>query len=416
MRIQMRTDRPGVTIPIVAVMLLGILGILGLAIDLGMAYTAHAEAQRVADASALAGASAYLDYVDPYMAVGDAGLRARDFAARNTVRNQPVDTVNDLLVEVLPAEQKVRVSVQRTGLPTWFAALLGVDSLAVSAKAAAAALNDGSAKCVKPWAVMDLWREGDGTPGSCGQDTDCDGWWDDGEQWEYDPASGDYYERAEQVGDPAPATGYGSSARDGRTGDGVQDDWGREINLKSPDPNSEYVPSPGVFLPWRMPEDDGTFGAGAADYRNNISTCNNATIYLSDDDGDPADWNQYPLELGNMVGPTFQGVRDLIAEDPGARWDESTQSVVGSAWGETTGNNQPWLASPRVMVVGLINPDQIVGSGAADIHFNNFAMLFLEEQQGMQDAVTARFLYYVNGAGDTGTATGSLVKTLRLVE
>jgi hypothetical protein len=423
MRFRLRTDREGVALAIVAVMMVGLLAIVSLAIDLGMAYTAHAEAQRVADASALAGAAAFLDYSDPYLAVGDADAHAREYAGRNVVRNQLVDPVADVVVEVYPADELVRVSVRRTGLGTWFARFLGVDELTVSAVAAAKADNAGVATCLKPWAVMDLWKEGPpGIDGSCGQDTDCDGWWDEGEEWVYEPpeAGGeDYYDRADHVGDPAPATGYGSAARNGTTGDGVTNDWGRLMTLKSPDPKDEYVPNPGVFLPWRLPLEDGTMSSGAMDYRDNIANCNPTPVALSDPDAPSDEWHEYPLELGNMVGPTFHGVQDLIAQDPDAYWDETTHSVRGSDWGETLeGGSRPWLNSPRVIKIGLIEPDEIVGSGMDEIKFNNFALLFIEDQESMHAPVQARFLYYVagDGHGGTGATTGPLVKWFRLVE
>lgn len=403
----LRVDRAGAALPLVAVMLLGILGVLSFAIDLGMAYTARAEAQRVADAAALAGASAYLDYVDPYMAQAEVEVRAKEYAAINSVRNQPVDTVNDLTVEILPAESKVRVGVWRRGLPTWFARLLGIDDITVSAMAAAAAVNAGSAKCVRPWAIMDMWREGGGATG-CGQDAGCDGWWDEGEEWTFDPTE-DVYQQAESIGDPD-ATGYGSAARDGL--DGITNDRGRQITVKAQDPNSDFVVNPGTFLPWQMPDGDGGYSTGAAAYRTNIEVCNEESVFLSDDASDPDGMYEYPLEFGNMVGPTSQGVRELIQQDPGASWNESGGGFIeGSAF--------PGLDSPRVIIVGLVDPEQLIGSGSdrpTHVRFNNFAMLFLEEQAGTQAPVVARFLYYVNGAGDAGPATGPLVKTLRLIE
>lgn len=401
-----RVDRAGAALPLVAVMLLGILAVLSLAIDLGMAYTARTEAQRVADASALAGASAYLDWVDPYMAGPDAEIRAKEYAAINDVRNQAVDTANDLSVEFLPAQSTVRVSVWRRGLPTWFARLLGIDAITVSAVAAAAAVNAGSAKCVRPWAIMDMWKEQGGE--SCGQDANCDGWWDEGEEWAFDPTQ-DHYEQAQSIGDQN-ATGYGSAARDGL--DGITNDRGRQITVKAQDPNSEFVVNPGTFLPWQMPDGDGDYMTGAADYRTNIEVCNENPVFLSDDATDPDGMYEYPLEFGNMVGPTFQGVRELIQQDPGAYWDPS-----GS--GSIQGSDFPGLDSPRVIIVGLVDPEQLIGSGSdrpTHVRFNNFAMLFLEEQAGTQAPVVARFLYYVNGAGETGPTTGPLVKTLRLIE
>ena len=43
--------------------------------------------------------------------------------------------------------------------------------------------------------------------------------------------------------------------------------------------------------------------------------------------GRPAD-----QEPGNKVGPTIQGMEELIARDPSARWDDTTNRVVDSAF------------------------------------------------------------------------------------
>ncbi len=407
-------EREGAALAIVAVMMVALLSVVALAVDLGMAYTARAETQRVADASALAGASAYLDFLDPYDAVPEARQRAYEYVLRNVVRNQPVDTAQDVNVEVMPDRESVRVWVQRPNLGTWFARFLGVDQLTVSAAATAQAMSAGSAKCLKPWALMDLWHEATQDDGNR--------WWDEGETWEYDPASGDSYTPTSAIGEndagaTTGATGYGSGFRNDPFSN-VQNDWGRQIHIKAPDPNSEYVPNPGVFLPWRVGADD----SGADDYRTNIRECNLETIFLSDNDP-TTDHDQYSVETGNMVGPTFQGVRDLIGQDPNAQWVSETDTegnltgyVSGSTYGGSL-DDTSWMESPRVIKVAMIDPDQIVGSGMQEVEFNNFALLFLEEQTSMHDDVTARFLYYVDGSGGAvGPTTSPLVKIIRLIE
>ena len=55
--------------------LVALLAIVALAVDLGMAYSAHAEAQRTADAAALAAASAFRDLIDVAEAVPEAERR-----------------------------------------------------------------------------------------------------------------------------------------------------------------------------------------------------------------------------------------------------------------------------------------------------------------------------------------------------
>jgi hypothetical protein len=167
------------------------------------------------------------------------------------------------------------------------------------------------------------------------------------------------------------------------------------------------VATPGIFMPWQVPVDPsqtpckGGFGGGATAYRNNICSCNNTPVEL----GTP-----YPLEPGNMRGPTFQGVGELIKEDPNAYWDQASQSVKNSIYGSG------WMSSPRVVKLAMFAPGQITKSGMQSITFNNFGLMFIEAQPKQQDPVTGRFLFYVSGTDAPGGNTGSLVKTLKLVK
>ena len=62
-----------------------------------------------------------------------------------------------------------------------------------------------------------------------------------------------------------------------------------------------------MYYSWTMPG-----GTGGDWYRENIAQCNTTLVHLDQ-----------PIiqEPGNMVGPTNQGVDDLIALDPNAYWD-----------------------------------------------------------------------------------------------
>ena len=89
--------------------------------------------------------------------------------------------------------------------------------------------------------------------------------------------------------------------------------------------------------------------------------------------------------------------------------------------GTVTGSNKAnWVDSPRVIKVGLFDPNQILtfGNGSnATVTFNNIALFFLEGivGNGNQAAVQGRFLYYAKGSGG-GPVTGPLVRVLRLVQ
>ena len=398
-------ERGGV-LALMAVALVVLLGMAALAVDLAMAFSARAEAQRVADAAALAGGSAFLD-LSPTLAEPVAHDRAYEYSIQQAIRGEAVDS-SEVTIQVIPDSMKVRVWVNRTGLATWFARILGVDALDVGAMAAAQASAAGAATCVKPFAVPDVWYEPPEYAG--GDDTDGDKVWEEGEDWTLGDDPGERYQRFDLTNpDDLNATGYGSRLRS----DYVQD-YGRDMVIKVSDPNSDFQMYPGIFYPFRMPEDnsrpgcDGGPGAtgdsGGAVYRNNICECNSNPIDL----GTP-----YPVEPGNMIGPTFQGIGDLISNDPDAEWDPSTNSVTGSAWENTEGG---WMSSPRVIKIALFDPTQMTGGGMQDLTFNNIALMFLEDQRSPRDPIVGRFLYFANGSGGGGPTSGSLVLYLRLVE
>ncbi|NNK64437.1 MAG: Tad domain-containing protein, partial [Gemmatimonadetes bacterium] len=367
------------------------------------AFTARSEAQRVADAAALAGGSAYLDFLAAD-ATQPATDRAYDYALRNTVRNVDVDS-SEVQVQVIPDSMKVRVTITRATIPTWFARILGIDDVDVAARAAAQAFQAGEALCLKPFAVPDLWHDVDDDLAPPNR------MWDPGEEWEFGSDSGDYYQAWGGPDESPYDTGYGSEWR------GPGRDFGRAVQIKLSDPNSEYQLEPSIFLPWRIPEDPnqgtcdrgggGGNDAGAAAYRRNICACNNSPVEI----GQP-----YPIEPGNMIGPTNQGVDELMAEDPNAYWDPGfgTQGGIRNSDFGPDGS----FAGPRVIKVGLFDPTQLTSPGMQDIVFNNFALFFLEGQNSQRDPVRARFLYFAGGSGEGsgGPNLGTLVLYLRLVE
>jgi hypothetical protein len=401
-------NRQGGTLAMVAVCMVAILGMSALAVDLAAGYAWRAEAQKIADSGALAGGSAFLDLPDAE-AVPEARNRAYEYALQHTIKGVQVDS-SELTVEVIEAERKVRVTVRRTGLPVWFSRVLGFDSLDVAALAAAQAVAAGAARCLKPIALPDLWTDAD-------QD-DGDNVWEPGEDWEYGSDPNDRYQRWDGPGDPdgTSATGYGSDARNDLDGD-----YGRSVQIKATDPQSEFNFEPGIFFPWRLPPDPnmeecdkgggGSNDAGAATYRQNICSCNVSPIQLD---------TPYELQPGNMVGPTYQGVSELIDEDPDVYWEPNANSGQGGPARPDPNAPSGWedlgTGTSRVVKIALFDPTQITASGMQTIEFNNFALMFLEAQANPQAPVVARFMYFASGEESTGPTQGSLVRYLRLVE
>jgi hypothetical protein len=379
-------SRKGAALVLAAVAMVTVGAVAAVAIDLGMLYKARSDAQRAAEAAALAGASAFVDFAstDP-QAVDSADARARRFAETNTILNQAIAPGEVQGVQVLPDSHKVRVVVGRAQVSTWFARMLGVNSVPINARAAAIAAPAGGGNCVKPIGVPDTWREGT-------QDLNNDQLEEDGENWSYTPGPDTYDPGNPDT--PSSGTGYGSNVRDDGT---FINDLGRPISLKLPDP-SNPVPQlgPRQFIPFAIT------GNNPNDYRPDLAGCNPNGVQL----GTP--YNVLPADP-QIPNSTQEVVDSLIALDPGAQWNPVTQTIDGS-------NSSDWRNSPRTIQIGLFNPGQL-GPGQSQVTFNNIGLMFLEGYDPATNTLTGRFLYFASGSGDLNNPnSGTLVKRLRLVE
>jgi hypothetical protein len=124
--------------------------------------------------------------------------------------------------------------------------------------------------------------------------------------------------------------------------------------------------------------------------------------------GGTPNWSQ-----GSATGQARQGIGYLIGLDPGAVWNQTNQKVENSAYGD-------WTKSPRVIIVGLMDPIYIQGNSTnvkpdQGAVFNNFARIFLEEDPGNTDNIKGIFLGFAPGGGD-GEVSGTLVKQLQLIQ
>jgi Putative Flp pilus-assembly TadE/G-like len=361
------------------------LGTVGaLAIDLAMLYRARGDAQRAAEAAALAGASAFVDYavVDPVV-TDSADTRARGYAESNAILNQAVLPAEVQDVQVVLDSQKVRVTVARPKIGTWFARLIGVDSVAIGASAAAVAEHAGNGKCVKPFAVPDTWDEG-------AQDANGDNLENGGEAWSYTPGDDTY--APGNPDEPLVGSGYGSALRG--------TDYGRQVGLILPD-GVTPITGPNQFRPFSA---DRVTPYNAAEYRQAIETCDQNDVNFTE---------SYPLISGQPTAETQEGVQALIDMDPPAVWDPVTQTIQNSDYPD-------WRASPRVVKIGLFDPGQL-GPAQTEVTFNNLGMMFLEKFEddpvtGLP-TLTGRIFYFSSGTGDPeDDLHGTLVKRLRLVE
>jgi Flp pilus assembly protein TadG len=157
------TDERGATAAFVAVAIVMMLGMVALAVDLGMLLGARTDSQRVADAAALAGAASFITLPnDPD--------RPRDWAIEYAAKNTVQGTVADVRaedVDVLMTEKKVRVRVRNitargNAVRTIFARVLGWDEVNIGTVAAAeASTAEKTTLCPIPLALPDRWLDGD---------------------------------------------------------------------------------------------------------------------------------------------------------------------------------------------------------------------------------------------------------------
>lgn len=376
--VRLRRDRRGSVLMLTAISLVAILGTVALAVDVGLLYSARGEAQKAADAAALAGAGNFLAVPDDGAAAGQV---AETIGELNTVRERGVEIEppEDVVVDL--AAKRVTVTVRRiaargNAVPAFFARIFGLAGIDVAATATAEAVPVGSVGCVKPFAPPDAFKDVNGNG-------------------RYDPGN-DYYDTEE--------TGYGSDfrnttpANNGMDPNGTiyQNDFGRPVVLKEGVPGEVLTPS--QYFPITLPLPQGGFTEGAADYRDAIANCRSAVIDIGD---------AIPTEPGRMVGPTRQGMLDLIALDPNANWNPGADGPTGSSY-------EPWRSSPRVIHIPLFDPRKAPGSGRKDIEVANVTAFWVERMQG--NDVVGRFLFASGAPGGSGSpGTGPGLYAVRLI-
>ena len=407
-----RRDERGQALAMAAVSIVAVIAVGALAVDLGMAFAARAAAQRAADSAALAGASAFIDYnFSQPISAETAEARAFEYALNNDVLARSIDS-SQVIVWVIPDSQKVRVRIAATELPTWFARVLGVFSMDVSALAAAVASDGGTTdQCVLPFAIGDLWHDVNDDTINPNRIPDA------GELWNFDVGEDVYgvfdSEATCQGFDWSTCndgTGLGSNWRDGFGDDtSIRADVGRKIWIKAGPPNPKRDPAaggtdimvgPGNFYIWEMPDPDMDCQGrpGANWVRQNILGCNACDVSVG---------VEYETQTGNIAS-IKDDMKALMNLDPNAKWDAVNKQIVDSDF--------PGESSPRVRIVPLWDPHQEL-QGKTTFEFNNFAKIFIEGggTEPPDFPIYARFMGVITG-GSAGPNTGSLVKYLRLVE
>jgi hypothetical protein len=408
-----RSERGAVLIQ-VAIALIGLIALSAFVVDYGVLWVSRRQAQNAADAGAMAGAIS-MGFVD--MANQDrARQAAMDTAIANNVWGEDPDiTAADVTFPICPpgspgagSNACIRVDVfrnQRAGgnpLPTVFGRLVNVTEQGVRATATAEVLYGDSTDCVKPFAIADKWIENlndQGAPGWSEEDT-FERYVPNGNNAGALLNPADYYEPPGASGGSYGPNGTGFT-RDSTALGGS--DHGRRIVLKAGNPNQAIAPGwyhPVVINP--------TEGPGGATYRDNIATCDPTVV---------GPGTVLDVEPGNMIGPTNQGIRDLIAQDPGARWDTSLNGGQGGIAGGCMANGGCGL-SPRLVAIPVFNPDAYDegrASGRVTIEVVKVLGFFIEGMQG-QDVIGYLCPYpSAPRTGTTNTPGAAFIVSIALV-
>lgn len=318
-----------------------------LAIDVGMFMTARTQAQTAADAGALAGATALaFNSYENRSAGGPAVQASITTAQQNAVMaGMPSVTTADVTFPLSPEglDNRVRVDVFRTTLrgnpiQTLIGPIFGVPTVDISASATAEAAPANAMTCVKPFTIPDRWEEVGDPP-----------WTTDSTFQRYDA-----HGRLEKDPDV-----YVKPGQPGYRGYNMTSDVGSLLMIRAGTGNNI---EPSMYWSWKMPGED----IGADFYRDNIANCNQTVVGMG---------FEMTQEPGNMMGPTMEGIDLLIAKDPDAYWDSTTNSVKSE-----------FNPSPRVFPIPLYDPDAFQKGKQegrnATLIMSNWIGFFLEGRSG----------------------------------
>jgi Flp pilus assembly protein TadG len=386
----------GAILIMVVVAMVALLAFGAFVVDYGVMWASRGQIQTAADAGALAGAIALAwdSPTDFNGAKAKAGAVAR---ANNVWGTAPAVTAADVTFPACPPgapglpDTCVKVDAFRNqargnSLPMYFGNLVGVTAQGVRATATAQVFVGDESDCVKPFAIPDKWQEVYPV---------AKGW-----------APTDEYNLTKPTnpnkGAPLATPDIYTAPSQNSTGTGfsLPGDLGLALTLKNGSPGDSI--QPGWFYPIRVKPTD----SGGTDYRNNIMNCNSRKI-------EPG--TQLEPENGNMVGPTKQGMQDLIAQDPSAHWDVATKKVIGGCMAAGT-----CARSPRLGAVAVFNPESYSTTktnGNTMVTVTNILGFWLESINNNGD-VLGYFCYYpttASGGNSTLTASSSFLRSVILV-
>lgn len=350
MKCRVHDRERGMTIAMVALFIVALFVIAALAVDVGMLYTARTSAQHSADAAALAGAFTFVDQATaPQPSTAQNAAIAT--AAQNKILGQAVNiAAGDVVVDQVA--RTVTVTVSRTGnnaIATFFARVIGINTADVAVKATAQAATQGSGgACVKPFFMPNTVLSSLSTIDAC--------------------------KAGQKLLNP-----------DGSmTAWAISQGFGQSLQLRPTTPSGALTPSQYYSL---------DFGSGANTFRCTIGQCLNECGVSNIKCGD-----SWPVETGNMVGPTNQGVDELIGNPPD-QWISLYQY-------RDSGGNISDTSKSLVSAPVWDNCSQTINPGTAGqkITINGFMLIFVD---GMKGSTLNAHLVSETGCNTVGGVPGS---------
>lgn len=389
-------DQRGAALALVALSMIALLSAVALAVDGGMLMTARTEAQRAADSGAIAGAQILA--VSPGDSLG-AAQAAVEFANRNDIRRSVADVrPEDVTVNLDSSRVYVnvrRISARSNAMGTYFARIFGVQTVNVTASAAAEASpagNDSGADCLLPIMLPDRWSEAE-SPGFQAPTVDDS----------FDPPGSSNPGSKDDTPDwyDVDATGYNSAS------------IGDTIELHKAGGGSGGM-NPSWYFPWTpLDEEDQLVdsGPGAATYQDRFTNCL-MSQYLPGD--------SILTEPGAMVGPTNFGFDDLAdADGEEVYWNPDAGSEGCPVKAASPGTC--YWGTRRIRPLPMFDPTDAPASGRKVVHISQFAQMFYIGKVG--NTYKGIWLGYVTpdpGSGaDSSGEEGSdedIPKIIRLVK
>ena len=401
-----RPNDLGVSILIVSVGMIFVLGMAGLGVDLASLYVARSQAQRTADAAALAGATYWAKHgcasatgtdITPNCK-DNAKVRAQKAGEANLVAGAipgldisfPTLSVSDPQIRVVAA----RDTAHDNPVPTFFVKVFGIDTVNISASATAEAYNATNnstlvgSKCVKPWLLPDCdpnTASTDGNPYCLDQHGNING--------------GHYASDPNLVGSLI-------TIKPGNPGQASGPSEFYPVFVQGDQASASSCPT--------CASSQNSSGSQSGDlYRQNIECCIQNPVVCGT--------QTITAINGNMVGPTDQGVQCLIGQLNSGSGQDIYDPTTGTI---TAGSNNYYKLtgqisdSDSIITIPVYNGQVICPGGSttgspslcnssAQVKVTGFLQVFVKDVGAPSATVYAYVLAYVDcSGGSNGEGTG----------